>query len=44
MIVGALFEQLFSSFWWLLPLVVLAALLKSAWFRGTSPFNSQVKF
>jgi len=31
---GALSSQLFSSFWWLLPLFALAALLKSAWFKG----------
>ena len=32
--VAALFEQLITSFWWLLPLVVLATLLKSAFFKG----------
>ncbi|RMG19901.1 MAG: hypothetical protein D6732_29345 [Methanobacteriota archaeon] len=31
---GALVAQLFSSFWWAIPLVVLAALFKSAWFKG----------
>jgi len=31
---GALFSQLISSFWWLLPLLVLASLLKSPWFKG----------
>jgi len=31
---GALFSQLFSTFWWMLPLFVLAALFKSAWFKG----------
>ncbi|GAV20994.1 DNA topoisomerase I [Mariprofundus micogutta] len=31
---GALFSQLFSTFWWLLPLFGLAALFKSAWFKG----------
>jgi len=31
---GALFSKLFSSFWRLLPLFVLAALFKSAWFKG----------
>jgi len=31
---GALFSQLFSSFWWLLPLLVLITLFKSAWFKG----------
>ncbi|MFQ5582436.1 MAG: hypothetical protein ACE5F3_07435 [Mariprofundaceae bacterium] len=31
---GAMFTQLFSSFWWLLPLLFIAALLKSAWFKG----------
>jgi len=31
---GALFSQLFSTYWWLLPLLALAALLKSAWFKG----------
>jgi len=31
---GALFSQLISTYWWLLPLFVLAALLKSTWFKG----------
>lgn len=31
---GALFSQLFTTFWWLLPLFVLITLLKSAWFKG----------
>jgi len=31
---GALFSQLISSFWWLLPMFVLAALFKSPWFKG----------
>lgn len=28
------FGQVFSTLWWLLPLFVLAGLLKSAWFKG----------
>ena len=32
--VGALFSQLFFSFGWLLPLLLLATLFKSAWFKG----------
>jgi len=32
--VAVLFSQIFSSFWWLIPLFVLAALFKSAWFKG----------
>ena len=31
---GLLFSQLFSTLWWLPPLLVIFALLKSAWFRG----------
>ncbi len=31
---GALFSQLISTYWWLLPLLVLGALFKSAWFKG----------
>jgi len=31
---GALFEQLISSYWWLLPLFVLIAIFKSPWFKG----------
>ena len=31
---GTQFSQLASGFWWLLPLFVLAALFKSAWFKG----------
>jgi len=31
---GALFSQLISTYWWLLPLLVLVALFKSAWFKG----------
>ncbi|NWF35349.1 NERD domain-containing protein [Mariprofundus sp. KV] len=31
---STLFSQLFSSFWWAIPLLVLAALFKSAWFKG----------
>jgi len=31
---GALFEQLISNFWWLLPLFVLIAIFKSPWFKG----------
>jgi len=40
---AALFSQLFSSFWWLLPLFVLVALLTSAWIepkKGSDPFIS----
>jgi len=33
---GALLSQLFSSFWWVLPLFVLAALFKSPWFKGVT--------
>jgi len=31
---GALFPQLFATCWWAIPLLVIAALPKSAWFRG----------
>ena len=31
---GTLFSQLISTYWWLLPLFVLAALFKSPWFKG----------
>jgi len=31
---GALFSQLLSSFRWVIPLFVLAAVFKSAWFKG----------
>jgi len=31
---STLFSQLTSSYWWLLPLFVLAALFKSPWFKG----------
>jgi len=31
---GVLFSQLFSTYWWAIPLFVIAALLKSAWFKG----------
>jgi len=31
---GALFSQLLSTCWWLLPLFALVALFKSAWFKG----------
>jgi len=31
---GALLSQLFSSFWWLLPLRTAASFYKSAWFKG----------
>ena len=31
---GAIVSQLFSSYWWLLPLLVLLVLFKSAWFKG----------
>jgi len=30
---GALFSQLIATCWWLLPLLVLAALFKSSWFK-----------
>jgi len=29
-------QQLFASFWWAIPLFVIAALLKSAWFKGVT--------
>jgi len=31
---GALFSQLLATWWWLPPLFILAALFKSAWFKG----------
>jgi len=31
---GALFSQLLATYWWLLPVLILAALFKSAWFKG----------
>jgi len=31
---STLFSQLFSTYWWLLPLLLIAALFKSAWFKG----------
>jgi len=31
---GTEFSQLISTYWWLLPLLVLVALFKSAWFKG----------
>ena len=31
---GTMISQLLSSFWWLLPLFALAALIKSPWFKG----------
>jgi hypothetical protein len=31
---GALFSQLLATCWWLPPLFILAALFKSAWFKG----------
>ena len=31
---GALFSQLISTYWWILPLFVLASLFNSAWFKG----------
>lgn len=27
-------NQLISTFWWLIPLAIIAAVLKSAWFKG----------
>jgi len=32
--ISPMFSQLFSTLWWLLPLLILAALFKSAWFKG----------
>ena len=31
---GALFSQVFSSIWWLIPAAVVIAILKSPWFKG----------
>jgi len=31
---SGLISQLFSTYWWLLPLLLIAALFKSAWFKG----------
>jgi len=31
---SGLISQLLSTFWWLLPLLLVAALFKSAWFKG----------
>jgi len=31
---GALFSQLPATYWWLPPLLIIAALSKSAWFKG----------
>ncbi len=31
---SGLISQLFSTYWWLLPLFIVAALFKSAWFKG----------
>jgi len=31
---SAIFSQLFSFFWWAIPLFVIAALFKSPWFKG----------
>jgi len=31
---SALFSQLLSTYWWLLPLLIVAILFKSAWFKG----------
>jgi len=31
---SGLFSQLFSTYWWLVPLLIVAALFKSAWFKG----------
>jgi len=36
---GALFSQLISTYWWLLPLFVLAALFKSPCFIGEMLVN-----
>jgi len=39
---GALFSQLLATYWWLLPVLILAALFKSAWFKlkkGRGSFN-----
>jgi len=32
--VAELFSQALFSFWWVLPLLVLVAMFKSAWFKG----------
>jgi len=31
---GTLFSQLFFTYWWLLPLLIVAALFKPSWFKG----------
>jgi len=31
---STLVSQLLSTYWWLLPLLIVAALFKSAWFKG----------
>ncbi len=31
---NALFSQLFATYWWLPPVFIVAALFKSAWFKG----------
>jgi len=31
---GALFSQLLATYWWLLPLFIVVALFKFAWFKG----------
>jgi len=31
---STIFSQLYSTLWWLLPLLILTALIKSAWFKG----------
>jgi len=39
---GALFSQLLATSWWLPPVLILAALSKSAWFKpkkGSVPFS-----
>ncbi|MBL4774587.1 MAG: hypothetical protein JKY87_00815 [Mariprofundus sp.] len=31
---SGLIPQLFSTYWWLVPLLVVAALFKPVWFKG----------
>jgi len=31
---STLFSQLLSTYWWLLPLLIVATLFKSSWFKG----------
>jgi len=32
--ISAIFSQVFPILWWLFPLIALAALLKTPWFKG----------